>query len=185
MIKGLCQLSCHFIPGRCSLCSRFSEAKMLPAARHGRTGVDFVIADQESSNTLPGKEGEKTGRLLTSRLVLGRGPRKSETTRLPGSLRSGGIRLIGKVLIKDDTLGRQQDQILTAGKAYANTVGVPSTENPSLLRVAPSDPANSYLYRKITGAGITGDRMPQGGPYLTDAQTKLVRDWIRRGAPND
>ena len=33
--------------------------------------------------------------------------------------------------------------------------------------------------------GITGDRMPQGGPYLTDAQTKLVRDWIRRGAPND
>src|SRR5438309_10145039 len=45
-----------------------------------------------------------------------------------------------------DTLGRQQDQILTAGKAYANTVGVPSTENPSLLRVAPSDPANSYLY---------------------------------------
>jgi len=38
---------------------------------------------------------------------------------------------------------------------------------------------------KITGAGITGDRMPQGGPYLTDAQIKLVRDWIRRGAPND
>ena len=84
-----------------------------------------------------------------------------------------------------DTLGRQQDQILTAGKAYANTVGVPSTQMPSLLRVAPNDPANSYLYRKITGAGITGDRMPQGGPYLTDAQTKLVRDWIRRGAPND
>ena len=50
---------------------------------------------------------------------------------------------------------------------------------------APNDPANSYLYRKIAGAGITGDRMPQGGPYLTDAQTKLVRDWIRRGAPND
>ncbi len=84
-----------------------------------------------------------------------------------------------------DALGQQQGQILTAGKAYANTVGVPSTELPSLLRVAPGDPANSYLYRKITGAGITGDRMPQGGPYLSDAQTKLVRDWIRRGAPND
>ena len=37
---------------------------------------------------------------------------------------------------------------------------VPSVEMPQLLRVAPSDPANSYLYRKITGAGITGDRMP-------------------------
>ena len=84
-----------------------------------------------------------------------------------------------------DTLGHQEGQILTAGRAYANTVGVPSTQMPSLLRVAPNYPANSYLYRKITGAGITGDRMPQGGPYLTDAQTKLVRDWIRRGAPND
>ncbi len=84
-----------------------------------------------------------------------------------------------------DPLGRQEGQILTVGRAYASTVGVPSTEMPSLLRVAPNDPANSYLYRKITGAGITGDRMPQGGPYLTDAQTKLVRDWIRRGAPND
>jgi hypothetical protein len=84
-----------------------------------------------------------------------------------------------------DTLGRQEGMILTVGRAYANTVGVASTQNPSLLRVAPNDPANSYLYRKITGAGITGDRMPQGGPYLTDAQTKLVRDWIRRGAPND
>jgi hypothetical protein len=84
-----------------------------------------------------------------------------------------------------DALGRQQGQILTPGKSYANTVGVPSTEVAGLLRVAPNDPNNSYLYRKITGAGITGDRMPQGGPYLTDAQTKLVRDWIRRGAPND
>ena len=84
-----------------------------------------------------------------------------------------------------DTLGKQENLILTAGRAYANTVGVTSTEIPQLLRVAPSDPSNSYLYRKITGAGITGDRMPQGGPFLTDAQIKLVRDWIRRGAPND
>jgi len=84
-----------------------------------------------------------------------------------------------------DTLGRQEGQILSVGRAYASTVGVPSVEMPQLLRVAPNDPTNSYLYRKITGAGITGDRMPQGGPFLTDAQTKLVRDWIRRGAPND
>ena len=84
-----------------------------------------------------------------------------------------------------DPLGRQENMILTAGHSYADTVGVGSNQMPSLKRVAPLDPANSYLYRKITGAGITGDRMPQGGPYLTDAQTKLVRDWIRRGAPND
>ena len=54
-----------------------------------------------------------------------------------------------------------------------------------LSRVQPGDFSNSYLYRKIIGQGITGDRMPQGGPYLSAAQTKLVRDWIRRGAPND
>jgi hypothetical protein len=84
-----------------------------------------------------------------------------------------------------DTLGHQENLILTAGRAYASTVGVASSQMPQLRRVAPSDPSNSYLYRKITGAGITGDRMPQGGPYLTDAQIKLVRDWIRRGAPND
>jgi len=84
-----------------------------------------------------------------------------------------------------DRLGRQEGQILAPGSAYSNIVNVRSNQMPSLNRVAPSDPANSYLYRKITGAGITGDRMPQGGPYLTDAQIKLVRDWIRRGAPND
>jgi len=84
-----------------------------------------------------------------------------------------------------DPIGKQENMILTAGRAYASTVGISSNQMPSLKRVAPGDVANSYLYRKITGAGITGDRMPQGGPYLTDAQTKLVRDWIRRGAPND
>jgi hypothetical protein len=84
-----------------------------------------------------------------------------------------------------DPIGQQQQMVLSPGRAYANVVGKPSTEIPSLARVQPSDPANSYLYRKITGAGITGDRMPQGGPFLNDAQIKLMRDWIRRGAPND
>ena len=84
-----------------------------------------------------------------------------------------------------DPLGKQESMILSPGRAYAMTVGVASVQMPALKRVTASDPSNSYLYRKITGAGITGDRMPQGGPFLTDAQTKLVRDWIRRGAPND
>jgi hypothetical protein len=83
-----------------------------------------------------------------------------------------------------DPLGQQEQLILTSGRGY-QVVGRPSLEMPQLVLVAPMDPANSYLYRKITGAGITGDRMPQGGPYLTDAQIKLIRDWIRRGAPND
>ena len=84
-----------------------------------------------------------------------------------------------------DLIGRQEGQILSNGRAYANTVGIASTQMPQLKRVTPGDPSNSYLYRKITGAGITGDRMPQGLSPLTTAQIKLVRDWIRRGAPND
>jgi len=82
-------------------------------------------------------------------------------------------------------IGQQSGLVLAAGSAYANIVGVASVENSALRRIAPGDPANSYLFRKITGAGITGDRMPQASPVLTDDQIKLVRDWIRRGAPND
>ncbi|SRR5712691_11597519 len=79
----------------------------------------------------------------------------------------------------------QENMILTPDRAYALIVNVRSNQNPSLNRIAPGDPANSYLYRKIVGSGITGDRMPQGGPFLSDSQIALVRDWIRRGAPND
>ncbi|HEX2060818.1 MAG TPA: hypothetical protein VHK90_08750 [Thermoanaerobaculia bacterium] len=84
-----------------------------------------------------------------------------------------------------DVIGQQSQMVLTAGQAYANIVNVNSVEMPSLRRVAPNDPANSYLYRKITGAGITGERMPLNLPPLDDAKIRLVRDWIRRGAPND
>ena len=79
----------------------------------------------------------------------------------------------------------QESLVLTPDVAYAQIVGVTSIEVPSLKRVTAGDAANSYVYRKITAVGISGDRMPQGGPFLTDAQTALVRDWIRRGAPND
>ena len=84
-----------------------------------------------------------------------------------------------------DTIVKQQGQVLVAGQAYNNIVNVTSVENPALKRIAPGDPSSSYMYRKITGVGITGDRMPQSLPPLPDAQIKLMRDWIRRGAPND
>jgi hypothetical protein len=84
-----------------------------------------------------------------------------------------------------DPLGQQSQLVLTAGRSFEQTVNRASVEMPSLMRVRPNDPDNSYLFRKITGAGITGDRMPQGLPPLSEAQIALVRDWIRRGAPND
>jgi hypothetical protein len=89
------------------------------------------------------------------------------------------------VIACHDPIGQQSGMILTPDRAYAMIVNVPSVENPSLRRIAPKDPANSYLYRKIVGAGITGDRMPLTYPPLSEAKLSLVRDWIRRGAPND
>jgi hypothetical protein len=84
-----------------------------------------------------------------------------------------------------DSIIRQQNLQLTAGAAYAQLVGVSSEQMPSVQRVRPGDHPNSYLYRKLIGSGITGERMPSGGVPLDAAKIQLVRDWIRRGAPND
>lgn len=84
-----------------------------------------------------------------------------------------------------DALGREQGLLLTSGQSYGQTVNKPSTEVQSTNLVQPGDPTSSYLYRKVTGSNIAGDWMPQGRPHLSAAQLKLIRDWIRRGAPND
>jgi hypothetical protein len=84
-----------------------------------------------------------------------------------------------------DLIGRQEGLILVPGQAYTAIVGVPSVQMSNLRRIDPGNYPDSYLYRKVTGAGITGERMPSGGPPLTDPQIALIRDWIRRGAPND
>jgi hypothetical protein len=75
---------------------------------------------------------------------------------------------------------------LTAGQAYANIVDVPSTEQPSLDRIEPSDPAASYLWLKVIGdPSISGGRMPLGGPFLSEELEDLLRGWIEVGAPNN
>ncbi|MDQ5857407.1 MAG: hypothetical protein M3542_03915 [Acidobacteriota bacterium] len=79
----------------------------------------------------------------------------------------------------------QEGLVLTESVAYDTIVMVRSNQNTSLFRVAPFDPANSYLVRKITpGSIIVNDRMPQTGE-LTDAERRLVTDWVARGAPRD
>ena len=77
-------------------------------------------------------------------------------------------------------------QNLTEGNSYASLVGVPSIEQPALMRVAPGDPENSYLVHKLEGrAGITGARMPFTGTPLTDGQILVIKRWIEIGAPNN
>ncbi len=76
---------------------------------------------------------------------------------------------------------------LEPGQAYASLVNHASGEKPSLMRVLPGDPENSYLVQKLRGdAGIVGLRMPRNGPpYLTDAEIELVKQWIQAGAQNN
>jgi hypothetical protein len=70
--------------------------------------------------------------------------------------------------------------------AYANLVNARSVERPTLLRVAPGDPDNSYMIHKLEGrADIVGVRMPIQGPFLSEGQMTVIRRWIELGAPNN
>jgi hypothetical protein len=85
---------------------------------------------------------------------------------------------------------------LTAGKSYRQTVNVPSSQQPKLKRIAPGNPTNSYLVRKIGGApgtSFSGVLMPQGcpGTPLNGAQCLSADDiaaivqWVTECAPNN
>lgn len=65
----------------------------------------------------------------------------------------------------------------------SNLINVPSQEEPSLMRVKPGDPANSYLYRKTIGAPtIDGGRMPPEQTPLDERSIRAIVDWIEAGA---
>jgi uncharacterized protein (TIGR03118 family) len=68
---------------------------------------------------------------------------------------------------------------------YTATVNVASIEEPSLKRIKPNDPANSYLIQKLQGTQASGARMPFGGPYLTTTQINDFISWVNSGAPNN
>ncbi|HEY6482151.1 MAG TPA: Ig-like domain-containing protein [Steroidobacteraceae bacterium] len=72
---------------------------------------------------------------------------------------------------------------LDASHSYALLVGVPSAEQPAVLRVDPGHPDSSYLVLKLQGsAGISGVRMPFGGPYLPQSTIDVIRQWVGDGA---
>jgi hypothetical protein len=74
---------------------------------------------------------------------------------------------------------------LDVAHSYSLLVGVPSAEQPSLLRVKAGDPDNSYMIRKIQGGpGISGGQMPLGGPPLPQATINIMRQWVTEGAQN-
>lgn len=68
--------------------------------------------------------------------------------------------------------------------SYAFLVNRTADEIPTLMRVNPGKPDDSYLIKKLEGsADIVGARMPLGGPYLSQEQIDQVRSWIANGAP--
>ncbi len=85
----------------------------------------------------------------------------------------------------------------STGNAYANLVGQPSTEQPSVNLVEPGHPEQSYLVNKLDGtqaqvcsqngdpAFNCGLQMPNGGPYLSQADLDALKQWITDGAQNN
>lgn len=71
---------------------------------------------------------------------------------------------------------------MSAGKAYGNLVGVPSRENPAMLRVQPGNSSMSFLMKKLRGDGTS--QMPPSGA-LSASLIDSVAKWIDQGAAND
>jgi hypothetical protein len=72
---------------------------------------------------------------------------------------------------------------LDEASSYAMLVNAPSVEVPSLNRVTPGDPDNSYLIHKLEGRAAVGAQMPLGQPALPAATIAVIRQWIANGAP--
>jgi len=80
---------------------------------------------------------------------------------------------------------RQAGLALTPDAAYDALVGVPSTLRPTVLRVRPSQPGQSWLVAMITEdpaprQGLS--RMPLATQPLTANQIATIVRWIEQGA---
>jgi hypothetical protein len=63
-------------------------------------------------------------------------------------------------------------------------VGIPSTEQDTLMRVRPGEPDRSYMIWKLEGdPRIRGVRMPADENYLEQVEIDVIRQWIAAGAP--
>jgi hypothetical protein len=80
-------------------------------------------------------------------------------------------------------------QDLSEGVSYDIIVNVPSEELPTMDRIEPGDPANSYMINKLKGThrdvGGSGARMPLGGPFLNADTIGIIEGWILDGCPNN
>jgi hypothetical protein len=71
---------------------------------------------------------------------------------------------------------------LDDGFAFDMLVGVASIEVPTLQRVSPGNPDQSYLIQKLEGHAAVGGQMPLGQSPLPQATIDVIREWIANGA---
>jgi hypothetical protein len=115
----------------------------------------------------------------------------SPTAPTPASAIMPTLSSIQSVVFNDSCAGHHGDHAteadldLTAGESYDNLVNVPSIQVAFDL-VEPNDAENSYLVHKLDGrAGIVGVQMPVGGPFLSQADIDVIKQWINAGAQNN
>ena len=117
-------------------------------------------------------------------------PTPPTTTPTPGAL-TATLSSIQSVVFNDSCIGHHGDHAteanldLTTGQSFSNLVNVQSIQVAFDL-VEPNDAENSYLIHKLDGrAGIVGDRMPPAGPFLSQADIDVIKQWINAGAQNN
>lgn len=75
---------------------------------------------------------------------------------------------------------------LSAGAAFGSLVNVSASQCGSRLRVAPGDPAASYLMDKLLGVDLCyGSQMPKIGVSLAKNDIDRIGAWICNGAQNN
>jgi hypothetical protein len=74
---------------------------------------------------------------------------------------------------------------LEAGQAWQNIfLKLAHHDDDGHFQIEPFDPSSSHLFLKILGLE-EGERMPLGGPPLSDEVTESIRRWILEGAANN
>jgi hypothetical protein len=77
---------------------------------------------------------------------------------------------------------------LSLDKGADEIVSVPALELPSMNRIEPGDPSQSYLWLKLTDqheqAGGSGGAMPLGGNMLPQGELDTIEAWILGIGPN-
>lgn len=76
---------------------------------------------------------------------------------------------------------------LSVGAARGQLVGIASAGSPGQTRVIAGDSTNSYLIKKLKGAGtgLVGNQMPDGFPPLAAGTITIIARWIQEGANNN